>query len=116
MSAVNPIQILPKTFLAGTATTLFTVPAAPSAKYYVVTEIRLNNIDSVNHTFKLGFYPAGGSASDVNLDHDAVSIQPAGAMPIVESCFIVLNPGDVFYGLTDTANKVSISISGEAWT
>ena len=113
--AINPKQLLPATYLAGAVAELFTVDSAPT-KYWIITEIRLNNIDTVEHTFTMHAYPTGGAVSNENKLYDTITIQPSGAEPVVYSCFIVLNPGDVVEAFADTADKVSIFMSGQKWT
>lgn len=104
-------QMVPATFLTNTDTTLYTCPAAP-VKSNLIKEIRLNNTDTSARTFTLRIYPSGGSASDVNILYQTVTLQAAGAAPTVYSVNIVLNPGDVVQGKADTGSKVSIFISG----
>ena len=111
MLSNRPAKMVPLQFLSNVKATLYT-PAA-DVKYAIIREIRLNNTDSVTHTFTLS---VGDPATTSNKFYDAVTIQAEGAEPPNYSHATVLLPGDTIQGLADIANKVSVMISGIEYT
>lgn len=103
--ASNYKQIVAPTYLAASATLLYTV----TAKNTVIREISINNIDSAARTFTIAI---GNPSTPSNILFDTVTIQAVGAEPLNYSRATVLKTGDTIYALADVANKVSIMISG----
>jgi len=107
----TPKQLVSPKFLGSSASTLYTVTAP--AKYAIVREININNVDTGAHTFTIG---VGNPTTTSNRIYDKCTVQPEGAEPLTYSRALVLNVGDSLQGLADVASKVGICVSGVEYT
>lgn len=91
--------------LGSTTTTIFTVP---SNRQWTVKQIVVCNTDGVDRTFNLGFNATAATATNCFV----------WQMPIAAYDTIVFDTGFVFEaaqtltGLSDTASKVMVSVTG----
>lgn len=105
-------QLVAPAFLSNTAASIYAM--GTGVKQATVNVIRLNNTDTVAHTFTIAI---GDPTSALYRKlYDAVTIQPTGEDPRIYSCADVLKLGDTIWAYADTSSKVSIMISGMEYT
>lgn len=105
-------QLVAPSFLGNTAARIYEMGSG--VKQSTVNVIRINNTDTVAHTFTIAI---GDPTAAANRKlYDTVTIQPAGAEPLIYSCADVLKLGDTLWAYADTASKVSIMVSGMEYT
>lgn len=121
----GPLLGIPKLLyrgqLAASSGTLYTAPAAftvanpvglnPKAE---IQEIWICNTDSSARTFTLYTIENGGSAADNRAIYKNKSIAANETIRISEGK-LILEAGDTIRGLADSANLVTVTISGVEW-
>lgn len=105
MTTVVPKMLCGPTQLGTTTTTLFTVA---TAHQYAVKQIIICNTDGVDRTVNLAYDATAATAANCFV----FQLPIAAYDTVVLDTAIVLESGDTLQGLSDTANKVTVSVTG----
>jgi hypothetical protein len=92
------------------ATTLYTVPAATTAK---IASIVISNTTGTAATITLDMVPSGGTTGATHRLLTAVPV-PANATTVLDSV-IYMSTGDFIAGLQGTSSALTVTISGETY-
>lgn len=105
----SPSALITPTQLAGTAGTIYTVPASTTTQ---INQIILVNDTTSAVTATLYLVESGGSAGVTNLLLNAKAIPTDGSPLIYEFTQLFMDAGDTIQGLASTASQVTIHVSG----
>jgi hypothetical protein len=92
-------------------TTLYTCPANTIVEITAVTGV---NVNAASKYISLHRVPSGVGVSDANIIVDEKVFTASESKPIWELVGHVLNPGDFLNGIQETADCITLHISGLA--
>jgi len=105
--AVNVKKLIPGTVLTASLVTLYTVPDNTRTR---ANELLICNTDTAARTFTVNFVASGDTAAVKNTVFDAAPVGPGETLTL--GLDQVLETGDFIQALADSANVVSIRMSG----
>lgn len=105
MTTVVPKMLCGPTQLGTTTTTLFTVDINHQ---YAIKQIIICNTDGVDRTVNLAYDATAATAANCFV----YQLPIAAYDTVVLDTAIVLESQDTLQGLSDTANKVTVSVTG----